>query len=127
LRPDYQVSADDNVIIQNAEDTPGGLGFVGFSYAQEAGANVKEFQVDGGSGCVAPSAETVNDNTYPISRLLYIYVSKEALASNPAVKPFVDFYLSDQGIASVTDVKYIALPAEQLAASRSTWSSDSAA
>jgi phosphate transport system substrate-binding protein len=127
LRPDYQISADDNVIIQNAEDTPGGLGFVGFSYAQEAGANVKEFQVDSGSGCVAPSAETVNDNTYPISRLLYVYVSKEALASNPAVKPFVDYYLSDQGVASVTDVKYIALPADQLAASRSTWSSESAA
>ena len=127
LRPDYQVSADDNVIIQNAEDTPGGLGFVGFSYAQEAGANVKEFQVDGGSGCVAPSAETVNNNTYPISRLLYIYISKEALASNPAVKPFVDFYLSDPGIASVTDVKYIALPETQLASTRSAWSSDSAA
>jgi phosphate transport system substrate-binding protein len=103
------------------------LGFVGYSYAQEAGANVKEFQVDGGSGCVAPSAETVNDNTYPISRLLYIYVSKEALASNPAVKPFVDFYLSDQGVASVTDVKYIALPDATLAASRSTWTSESAA
>jgi phosphate transport system substrate-binding protein len=127
LRPDYQISADDNVIIQNAEDTPGGLGFVGFSYAQEAGANVKELQVDSGSGCVAPSAETVNDNTYPISRLLYIYVSKEAFASNPAVKPFVDFYLSDEGIASVTDVKYIALPDDQLAATRSTWSSESAA
>jgi phosphate transport system substrate-binding protein len=127
LRPDYQVSADDNVIIQNAEDTPGGLGFVGYSYAQEAGGNVKEFQVDGGSGCVAPSAATVNDNTYPISRLLYIYVSKEALASNPAVKPFVDFYLSDPGIASVTDVKYIALPDATLTASRSTWSSESAA
>lgn len=127
LRPDYQISADDNVVIQNAEDTQGGLGFVGFSYAQEAGANVKQFQVDSGSGCVAPSADTVNDNTYPISRILYIYVSKEALASNPAVKPFVDFYLSDPGIASVTDVKYIALPDDQLAASRSTWSSESAA
>ena len=127
LRPDYQISADDNVIIQNAEQTPGGLGFVGFSFAQEAGANVKEFQVDSGSGCVAPSADSVNNNTYPISRVLYIYVSKGALASNPAVKPFVDFYLSDAGIASVTDVKYIALTADQLAASRSTWSSESAA
>ena len=37
LRPDYQISADDNVIIDNAEGTPGGLGFVGFSYAQNAG------------------------------------------------------------------------------------------
>jgi phosphate transport system substrate-binding protein len=126
LRPDYQISADDNVIIQNAEDTDGGLGFVGYSYAQNAGGSVKEFQVDGGSGCVEPSSENVNAGTYPISRLLYIYVSKQALSSNPALKPFVDFYLSDDGIASVTDVQYIALPDDQLAVSRDTWSSEGA-
>jgi phosphate transport system substrate-binding protein len=126
LRPDYQISADDNVIIQNAQDTDGGLGFVGYSYAQNAGSGVKEFQVDGGSGCVEPSAENVNNGTYPISRLLYLYVSKPALASNPALKPFVDFYLSDDGVASVTDVQYIALPDDQLAASRDTWSSEGA-
>jgi phosphate transport system substrate-binding protein len=126
LRPDYQISADDNVIIDNAEGTPGGLGFVGFSYAQNAGAEVKEFQVDGGSGCVAPGVDTVNDGTYPLGRVLYIYVSKEKLASSPALKAFVDYYLSDPGIASVTAVQYIALPDADLEASRSTWESESA-
>jgi phosphate transport system substrate-binding protein len=126
LRPDYQISADDNVIIDNAEGTPGGLGFVGFSYAQNAGAEVKEFQIDGGSGCVAPGVDTVNDGTYPLGRVLYIYVSKEKLASSPALKAFVDYYLSDQGIASVTAVQYIALPDADLQASRSTWESESA-
>jgi phosphate transport system substrate-binding protein len=121
LRPDYQISADDNVIIQNAEDTQGGLGFVGFSYAQSAGANVKEFQVDGGNGCVAPSAATVIDKTYPLSRTLFIYVNKAKISSNPALKPFVDFYLSDDGLASVTDVKYIAAPAEEISATKSAW------
>lgn len=123
LRPDYQISADDNVIIDNAEGTEGALGFVGFAYAQNAGGQVKEFTVDGGSGCVAPSVETVNDGTYPISRLLYIYVSKEKLASNPIVKPFVDFYLSEAGISAVTDAQYIALPSDTLEATRSSWSS----
>ena len=127
LRPDYQISADDNVIIENAEGTEGGLGFVGYAYAQNAGANVKEFQVDGGDGCVEPSADNVNNGTYAISRLLYIYVNKEKLASNPAVRPFVDFYLSDEGLASVTDVQYIALPADILATTQSTWSSESGA
>jgi phosphate transport system substrate-binding protein len=127
LRPDYQISADDNVIIQNAEGTPGGLGFVGFSYAQNAGGNIKEFQIDNGGGCVAPSAEAVNDGTYPLGRTLYIYVSKEKLAANPALKAFVDFYLSDQGISAVTDVQAIALPTSDLEASRSTWSTESGA
>ena len=127
LRPDYQISADDNVIIENAEGTEGGLGFVGYSYAQQAGGEVKEFQVEGGDGCVAPSAENVNNGTYAISRLLYIYVNKEKLESNPAVRPFVDFYLSDDGLASVTDVQYIALPDDILATTQSTWSSESGA
>lgn len=127
LRPDYQISADDNVIIDNAEGTPGGLGFVGFSYAQNAGANIKEFQIDNGGGCVAPGVDTVNAGTYPLGRTLYIYVSKEKLASNPALKAFVDFYLSDAGISAVTDVQYIALPAADLEASRSTWNAASAA
>jgi phosphate transport system substrate-binding protein len=127
LRPDYQISADDNVIIQNAEGTPGGLGFVGFSYAQNAGGDIKEFEIDNGGGCIAPSAATVNDGTYPLGRTLYIYVSKEKLASSAALMAFVDFYLSDEGISAVTDVQYIALPAADLEASRSTWSTESGA
>jgi phosphate transport system substrate-binding protein len=127
LRADYQISADDNVIITNAEGTEGGLGFVGFSYAQSAGANIKEFTIDSGNGCVAPGVDTVNDGTYPLGRTLYIYVSKEKLAGNAALKAFVDYYLSDVGIKSVTDVQYIALPSADLATSRSTWSTESAA
>lgn len=127
LRPDYQISADDNVIIQNAEGTPGGLGFVGFSYAQNAGGNIKEFKIDNGGGCVEPSAAAVNDGTYPLGRTLYLYVNKEKLASNPALKPFVDYYLSEEGIKAVTDVQYIALPTADLEASRSTWSTESGA
>ena len=34
LRPDYQSSPDDNVIIQAMEGSAGSLGFVGFAYAR---------------------------------------------------------------------------------------------
>ena len=121
LRPDYQSTADDNVTIQNAEGTPGALGFVGFSYAQAAGAQIKEFTVDNGGGCVAPGADTVNDGTYPLSRTLYIYPNTDKVATSQALKAFVDYYLSDAGIKAVTDVNYVALPTDELAASRTTW------
>jgi phosphate transport system substrate-binding protein len=121
LRTDYQSSTDDNVIITNAEGTEGALGFVGFAYAQNAGAEVKEFEVDGGEGCVAPSADTVNDGTYALGRTLYVYVNTDKLASNPALQPFVDYYLSDEGISAVTQVQYIALPTDELQTSRDTW------
>ena len=126
LRPDYQISADDNVIVDNAAGTEGGLGFVGFAFATNAGDSVKLFQVDGGDGCVAPSPDTVIDGTYPLARSLYIYVNPNKIAENPALAPFVDYYLSDEGIASVTAVQYVALPADRLEAARAAWESASA-
>jgi phosphate transport system substrate-binding protein len=126
LRTDYQSSADDNVIVDNAAGNAGGIGFVGFSYAQNAGDTVKEFQVDKGDGCVSPSSDTVIDGTYPLGRPLFIYINKEKLTSNPALKPFVDFYLTDDGIASVEEVQYIALPTDRLEATRTAWTSANA-
>jgi phosphate transport system substrate-binding protein len=126
LRPDYQASADDNVIVDNAAGTPGGLGFVGFAFAANAGDTLKSFQVDGGDGCVEASEENVLNGTYPISRSLFIYVNPNKIDENPALAPFVDFYLSDEGIASAVEVQYFALPADRLEAARAAWESASA-
>jgi phosphate transport system substrate-binding protein len=123
LRPDYQISADDNVIIDNAAGTEGGLGFVGFAYAENAGDTIKEFEVDGGDGCVAPSPDAVIDGSYPLGRSLYIYVNPTKLEENPALQPFVDFYLTDEGLASVEEVEYIGLPDDRIQATRDAWSS----
>lgn len=126
LRTDYQASGDDNVIIDNAAGNASGLGFVGFSYATNAGDTVKSFEVDGGDGCVAPSRENVLNGSYPISRSLYIYVSEEKLSGNPALQAFVDFYLSDDGLASVEEVEYVSLPVDRVEATRSAWEEASA-
>ena len=80
LRNDYQPSPNDNVIITAMEGSPSALGFVGFAFAEEAGDQIKEIEVDGGDGCVAPSPETISDGSYPLSRSLYIYVSNDAAA-----------------------------------------------
>ena len=77
--------------------------------------------MEAGGDCVLPSAETIADGTYPISRSLYIYVNAASAEENPAVAGYVDYYLSDEGIASVAEVGYVALPADQLEATRATW------
>ena len=59
--------------------------------------------------------------SYPLSRSLYIYVNTDKLATNPAVKPFVDYYLSDEGIQAVIDADYVAIPQERLDATRQAW------
>jgi phosphate transport system substrate-binding protein len=126
LRANYQISADDNVIIDNAAGTEGGLGFVGFAYAENAGDTIKEFEIDGGDGCVAPGSDAVIDGSYPLGRSLYIYVNPVKLDENPALQPFVDFYLTDEGLASVEEVEYISLPADRIQASRDAWASATA-
>jgi phosphate transport system substrate-binding protein len=124
LRKDYQASPNDNVILQAMEGTPSALGFVGFAFAEEAGDAIKEIQIDGGDGCVAPTAESVADGTYPRSRSLYIYVDKAKLQSNPALGAFVDMYVSDEGLnTAVQEVGYIPIPTERQDETRETWAS----
>jgi phosphate transport system substrate-binding protein len=121
LRTDYQASPDDNVIIQAMEGSPSSLGFVGFAYAKEAGDQIKQIQVDGGGGCVAPSPETIADASYPLSRSLFIYVNN-AKISDPAIKAYVDFYLSDDSLTTLVEqVGYVSLPPDRVDATRSAW------
>ncbi len=120
-RPDYTASADDNVIIEGIAGSPSSLGWVGFAFADQNRDKVTLLQVDGGKGCVAPDAETIAAGTYPMSRPLFIYVNTDKMQTNPAIKAFVDYYLSDTGIKSVTEADYIALKSEELQKSRSAW------
>ena len=122
LRPDYQSSPNDSVIIQGIEGSDTALGFVGFAYADQQGESVTKLAIDAGDGCVTPSAEAIADGTYPLSRSLYVYVNTDKLASNPTLTAFVDYYLSDEGIAAVTDADYVSIPADRLAATRQAWS-----
>ncbi|MBD2150835.1 PstS family phosphate ABC transporter substrate-binding protein [Pseudanabaena sp. FACHB-1277] len=107
-RKDFQPSEDDNLTIKGVQGNKGGLGFFGVAYFEENAKTLTAVEIDGGKGCVAPTAENINNGTYaPLSRPLFIYVSKKSLA-RPEVKAFVDFYFKD--IKVVKEVGYIPLP-----------------
>lgn len=119
-RIDYTASANDNVIIEGIAGSASSLGWVGLAFAGEADG-IASIEVDGGDGCVAPGDETVADESYPISRPLFIYPSLAAVDENPAVAPFVDFYVSPEGLALAGDVGYVALTEEQGQATLDAW------
>ena len=124
LRPDYQSSANDNVIIQALEGSPNAIGFVGFAFADEAGTSVKKVAIDAGDGCIAPTKDTIADGSYPLSRSLYIYPNVDTAEKDRAVKAYVDFYVSNEGLTdAVEQADYVALPADRQAATRSAWES----
>ena len=126
-RPDYQASANDNVIIDGIAGSGSSFGWVGYSFFEQNAEVVKAFEIDGGSGCVAPSFESIADGSYPLSRSLFIYVNNEKAQQSEALRAFVDFYLGDDGLqTSVEQVAYVPLPAERISATRSSWEEASA-
>ncbi|CAN5412717.1 hypothetical protein BH20CHL6_BH20CHL6_14720 [soil metagenome] len=117
----YTASANDNVIIEGISGTATSLGWVGLAFAVQNQDRVKQIQIDGCDGCVAPSDETVSDGSFPIARPLFIYPNLAKVEENPAVAPYVDYYLSDEGIANAAEVGYVAMPQETLDATRAAW------
>jgi phosphate transport system substrate-binding protein len=121
-RPDYASSADDNAIIQNIEASDTSLGWVGFAFAEEAGDQVTEIPVSSepGGDCVGPADDTISDNSYPLSRPLFIYVSTAAADENAAVVPFVDYYLENLN-QFVEEGGYVTMPDDQVQATVTAW------
>ena len=121
VRSDYTQSPNDNVIVEGIEGSATSLGWVGFAFYEAEKDRMKALEIDKGDGCVVPTAETIADGSYPFSRTLYVYVSKTALAENPAVKAYIDTYLSADGLAKVTEAGYVALGADKIAETQAAW------
>jgi phosphate transport system substrate-binding protein len=121
-RPDYQASSDDNVIVQGITGSETSFGWVGYAFYDLNREEVKAFEIAGEGGeCVEPTPDTISSGEYPISRPLFIYVNAEKLEGNQALEQYVDLYLSEDGLATVSDVGYVDLGDEELAATQEAW------
>jgi len=108
-RGDFTASEDDNVLVQGVANDVNALGFFGFAYYAENKGKLQAVAVDNGKGAVGPSEKTVLDGSYqPLSRPIYIYVSKKAL-EKAEVREFAEFYLKNAP-KLVKEVKYVPLP-----------------
>jgi phosphate transport system substrate-binding protein len=108
-RGDFTASEDDNVLVQGIANDRNALGFFGYAYYAENKDKLKAVAIDNGNGGVAPSEKTVLDGSYqPLSRPIYIYVSKKA-ADKPEIREFVEFYMKNAS-KLVQQVKYVPLP-----------------
>ena len=109
-RGDFTSSERDNVLVQGIAGDKGSLGYFGYSYFVENQAKLKMVGVDAGDGCVYPTDETINNGTYsPLSRPLFIYVSKESWAKQD-VKDFVSYYVSYERADLLKELGFVPFP-----------------
>jgi len=112
-RGDFTSSEDDNVLVQGVSNDELALGFLPFAYYEGNRDRLMLVGVDdgdasNGTGAVVPNSESIRTGTYqPLSRPVFIYVSKKA-AERPEVQKFVEFYLANADTLS-TEVGYVGL------------------
>ena len=114
-------SEDDNVLVTGVAGDANAISYFGYAYYVENTDKLKAVEIDGGDGCVAPTDESIGDNSYsPLSRPLFIYPNAATAAEDPALKGFVDFYLANAATLAA-DVGYIAVPADVAAKQVADW------
>jgi len=111
-RGDFTSSEDDNVIVQGFGSDELALGFLPLAYVEANRERLKivpveDGKADNGAGPIVPSSETVRNGTYqPLSRPLFVYVSRKA-ADRPEVQQFVEMFFSRNDL--VKEVGYVEL------------------
>ncbi|MFZ9737746.1 MAG: PstS family phosphate ABC transporter substrate-binding protein [Prochlorotrichaceae cyanobacterium] len=116
-RGDGTFSEDDNVVVQGVEANPNGLGFFGFAYYEENKENLKVVTIKNSAGdCVEPTTASIEDGSYnPLSRPIFVYVSKKAYEEKPQVKAFMEYQADPANGLIISETGYIPMPAEIVA------------
>jgi phosphate transport system substrate-binding protein len=86
-----------NAVTQDAN----GMGYGGDAYAK--GVKMVALKRDEAAAAVMPSDATIADGSYPLARPLYFYLRRAAAGE---LKAFIDYCLSAEGQAVVTEVGY---------------------
>lgn len=113
ITADFFPNEDDNRLVQGVASNPHTLGYFGYAYAIENTDTIRIVPIDGGSGPVMPSSDTVRDGSYtPLSRPLFVYANAQSLARR-VVQDFLKFGLSDAGTVLVDQTGYVSLTATE--------------
>ena len=113
IRSDYTPSYNQNTLIQGVIGNPTGFAFAGIAFFMQSQDKVSAVGLENldGKKCIKPvPLDNVKRNIYsPLTRPLFIYVSKKALDSKPSVENFVSYFV-DNSWKYVDGVGYVPLP-----------------
>ena len=99
--PEALLMPSSQAIFEEVKNNGNAIGYVGLGYAQPG---VNALNVSNGGTAVAPSVETVQDGTYPVSRPLYIYSRQDA---SLVALDFINWIQSEEGQAIVLQLDFV--------------------
>ncbi len=107
--PSYRTTAVSNVT--------GGLTFMSWLEYQALSADVQAratlLPVDAGSGCITPSDQTIQDGSYPLSRMVQLIVNRLSMA-RPEVQSLLWYIASDAEYPLLASNGFLGISFEQL-------------
>ncbi|WP_210618828.1 PstS family phosphate ABC transporter substrate-binding protein [Mammaliicoccus lentus] len=106
-------NADTNVIVKSVQDNKDSIGFFGYNFYQENKDSLKAVKIkDDKDKAIAPEEKTINDNSYPLSRPLFVYAKNKSLEENDAFHGFMEYVIEHSKQAS-KDAGYVPLKDEE--------------
>ena len=92
-------------IINEVRQNPNAIGYDGLGYIPpDLMDSLIAVSRDAGGPYVIPSIATVNDNTYPVARDLYMYTAGQPAG---AIKDYINWILSPEAQAIVADLGFV--------------------
>ncbi len=83
-----EAGENDNLMVQRVAADPTAVGVLGFSFLDENKDKVRPLEING----VLPTAQTIQNLTYPGARRLYLYVKGEHVEAKPGIRQFLQAF-----------------------------------
>ncbi len=100
-----QTLAGTSAVVSAVKGDQFGIGYGGIAYLE--GIRALKVKKDDGAPAIAPSLQTAQDGSYPISRFLYFYTAGEPAGT---VKKFIEWVKGPEGQNVIEQVGYYPLP-----------------
>jgi phosphate transport system substrate-binding protein len=97
-------------ITSEVRRNPNAIGYDGLGYVDPAHEKVLAVAIDNDAPYVLPAVETAADNSYPLSRNLFMYTAGEA---SGAVADYLSWILGPEGQKIVADLGFVPLAAAE--------------
>lgn len=82
-------SEDDEQLVQRIQNDPLAVGFFGYAYYKRNADTLQALPING----IRPLPETVDRQTYPLVRPLFLYSTTSLVKQKPQVAAFLNYYL----------------------------------